>query len=108
MAYTCPFKSCGGCSFSRKDNLLRHVRNQHNNLWSCFRYNQNFNRYDNFSYHERVCIYKTTGKRINEEAGEGSSTKKHKASSCYSGGALDGVLSAYTVPLENEVTNDPL
>ena len=108
MAFTCPYKACGGQSFSRKDNLSRHVRNQHGNLWSCSRCNQNFNRYDNYSYHERVCIYKSTGKGINEEAGEGSSTKKHKSNSSYSGGALDGVLSTYTIQLENEVTNDPL
>ena len=45
---------------------------------------------------------------MNEEAGEGSSMKKQKPNSSYSGGALDGVLSTYTVQLEDQLTDDPL
>ena len=49
--------------FTEKRNLTRHVKEQHGNLWSCHRYNQSCNRRDHFEMHQRVCLFKTTGKR---------------------------------------------
>ena len=76
MAFTCPSVLCGGRSFKQKCHLLRHLRNQHNNLWCCVRCKKQFSRYDNYTYHERVCQFKATGKRINTDENQGSSTKK--------------------------------
>ena len=47
--------------FTGKENLTRHVKSQHG--WSYQRCSQSFNRRDNYEMHQRVCLYKTTGKR---------------------------------------------
>ena len=51
MTFICPV--CHG-EFTEKRSLVRHLKNQHGNLWSCSRCNQFFNRFDNYSMHERM------------------------------------------------------
>ena len=42
-------------SFTRRDNLLRHIRIAHESLWTCSKCNNTYNRQDNFHYHQRIC-----------------------------------------------------
>ena len=49
--------------FTENRNLTRNMKTQHGNLWSCHCCNQSFNRRDNYEMHQRVCLFKTTGKR---------------------------------------------
>ena len=65
MAFICPVCKA---EFTEKRNLVRHVKNQHGNLWSCHRCNQTFNRCDNYEMHQRTCYFKTTGKRKAESS----------------------------------------
>ena len=57
--------SCDICKreFTEKHCLTRHVKEQQGNLWSCRRCSQSFNRRDNNEMHQRVCLFKTTGKQ---------------------------------------------
>ena len=88
-------------TFARKDNLLRHVRNQHATLWTCVRCRATFNRQDNFSYHERTCEFRATGKRpATNQVGEGEPKRKRPTNARWHAQALDHVMEEFTVDLE--------
>ena len=94
--------SCDICKqeFTEKCCLTRHVKNQHGNLWSCHRCNQSFNRCDNYEMHQRVCLFKTTGKTSGEHLD--STAKKLKDNTSLVGGALNGTVDEYCLNLEDE------
>ena len=55
--------------------------------------------------HERICIYKTTGKRpALDDVVEPS--KRYCNNVCHIGGALDGALAYFRMDLEKENQND--
>ena len=83
--------------FAEKYNLTRHVKNQHGNLWSCHRCNQSFNRCDNYEMHQRICLFKTTGKRSGKHLD--STAKKLKDNTSR---ALNGTVNEYRLNLEDE------
>ena len=60
---------CHMCNvkFAQRHSLLRHVRYQHANLWTCATCKAIFGREDNFQYHRRTCDFRTTGKRPTTE-----------------------------------------
>ena len=88
-------------TFARKDNLLRHVRNQHAALWTCVRCRATFNRQDNFSYHERTCEFRATGKRpATNQVGEGEPKRKRPTNARWRAQPLDHVMEEFTVDLE--------
>ena len=89
----CPVPGCTSF-FTLKRNLVRHLRVQHNSQWSCESCRETFNRYDNFILHQRVCKFKSTGKRPAPK------------DILYVGGALDDVLADYTLDLQNENQQD--
>ena len=86
--------------FALNHNLTRHMNNQHGSLWSYQRCNQTFNRCDNYEYHQRTCLFKTTGKRSAEHLV--NDAKKFKDSVSHVGGALDNILVDNHVNLEDE------
>ena len=94
--------SCDICKreFTENRNLTRHVKEQHGNLWSSHRCNQSFNRRDNYEIHQRVCLYKATGKRSGECLG--TTVKKLKDNVSRVGDALDGTVNEYRLNLEGE------
>ena len=94
--------SCDICKreFTEKRSLTRHAKEQHGNLWSCHRCNQSFNRRENYEMHQRVCLFKTTGKRSSEDLG--TTVKKLKDSVSRVGDALDGTMNEYRINLEDE------
>ena len=99
MTFECPVIECSR-TFTQKHNLVRHLRNQHGSLWSCPRCKNTFNRYDNYVLHERVCEFKTTGKRrVNDEEGP---SKRQREFLYREGGALDGAFVNYRADLDNE------
>ena len=100
MVFSCFHKECDG-KFTEKRNLVRHVKNQHANLWSCQRCSQTFNRCDNYEYHQRTCLFKTNGKRCAEDNAD-TDNKRKRDNVTYIGGALDGTLADYQVGLEHE------
>ena len=76
MAHICPM--CEK-SYNRRDNLLRHVRNAHANLWTCSSCKNTYNRQDNFHYHQRIC--QGVDPAAPSQAGVGCSTinrKRHR------------------------------
>ena len=84
---------------------MRHLHVQHNSKWPCPRCNQEFTRYDNYQMHERICIYKTGGKRLLDED-HPTSSKRHKSNISYVGGALKGTINEYSMDLESEDQTD--
>ncbi len=93
---------CDICNqaFTEKRSLTRHMKNQHGNLWSCSRCSQNFTRYDNYQMHDRVCLFKSTGKR---KAGPSEdNVKRFKDNVSHIGGALDDTLADYRLNLEED------
>ena len=88
--------------FTLKHNLTRHMKNQHGNLWSCGRCNKTFNRCDTYEYHQRTCLFKTTGQRSNDDGEGSSSTKRFKDRVNHVGGALNDTLVDYLLDLEDE------
>ena len=55
--------SCAMCDREYKEryNLLRHVRTNHNDLWTCSRCELTFKRDDNFTYHRWTGEFRATG-----------------------------------------------
>ena len=94
--------SCDICKreFTEKRDLTRHVKVHQGNLWSCHRCNKSFNRHDNYEIHQRVCLFKTTGKRRGEHLD--MATKKFKDNVSRVGGALNGTVNEYRLNLEDE------
>ena len=101
MAFICPV--CDG-EFTEKRNLVRHLKNQHGNLWSCHRCSQSFNRYDNYEMHDRTCHFKATGKRKAVETSE-QARKQQKTPVVRTGGALEDTIVEYRHNLENDMQN---
>ena len=99
MAFSCDICKQG---FTEKLRLTRHMKEQHGNLWFCHHCSQSFNRRDNFEMHQRVCLFKTTGKRSGGHLEEGTTVKKLKDSASRAGGALDGTVNEYRLNLEDE------
>ena len=97
MTYSCDICKRG---FTEKRNLTRHVKEQHDNLWSCHRCNQSFNRRDNYEIHQRDCLFKTTGKRSGEHLD--TTVKKLKDNTRRVSGALNGTVNEYRLNLEDE------
>ena len=64
-------------------------------------FNQTFNRCDNYEYHQRTCLFKTTGKRNRREDIE-TASKKRKDNMNHVGGALDNTLANYQLNLDDE------
>ena len=85
--------SCDICKreFTGKCTFTRHVKEQHGNLWSCHRCSQSFNRHDNYEMHQRVCLFKTTGKRSGGHLD--TTAKKLKYNTSRVGGVLNSTLS---------------
>ena len=52
--------------------------------------------------HQRVCLFKTTGKRSGEHLEEGTTVKKFKDSASRVGGTLDSTVNEYRLNLEDE------
>ena len=102
--FQCPVLGCSG-KFTLRTNLTRHLRVQHGNRWKCVRCNQDFSRYENYRMHERICLYKTTGKRPSDEDSAGPS-KKRRSSIKYFGGALQGSIKSFHADLEKENQTD--
>ena len=102
MYFLCPVCSC---KFTEKRNLVRHLKQQHANQWSCQRCQQIFNRYSNYCMHERVCLYKANGKRKAEDEAS-SQVKKMKDNVSYIGGALKNTLVDYRLNFEDENQGD--
>ena len=94
--------SCDICKreFTEKRSLTRHMKNQHGNLWPCRRCNQSFNRGDNYEMNQRICLFKTTGKRNGKYLG--TTAKKLKDNINRVGGALNGSVNEYRLNLEDE------
>ena len=99
MAHPCPVCQT---NFTEKRNLTRHLKNQHGNLWACQQCQQSFNRYDNYCMHQRVCNFKTSGKRSFEDGAADSPTKKLKDNVIYAGGALENTLVDYRLDIADE------
>ena len=78
--------------FTEKYSLTRHVKSQH---LCCQRCRQTFNRRDNYEMHQRVCLFKTTGKR-------NGPAKRYKDNTTRVGGALNGTVNEYRLNLEDE------
>ena len=88
-------------TFSRNDNLRRHVRNQHAALWTCARCRATFNRQDNFAYHERTCEFRATGKRpATNQVGEGEPKRKKPTNERWRAQALNHTIDEYSLDLE--------
>ena len=66
------------------------MKEQHCNLWSCHRCSQSFNRRDNYEMHQRVCLFKTTGKQSGGHLD--ATAKKLKDNTSRVGGALNGTV----------------
>ena len=98
MAFSCDIWKR---EFTEKRSLTRHVKEQHGNLWSCHRCNLSFNRRDNYEMHQRVCLFKTTGKRLSGEH-LGKAAKKIKDNISRVGGAPDGTMKGYRLNPEDE------
>ena len=64
------------------------------------RCSQSFNRRDNFKMHQRVCLFKTTGKRSGCHLG--TTVKKLKGNVSRVGGSLDGTVNEYRLNLEDD------
>ena len=92
--------SCDICKreFTGKGNLTHHLNDQH--LWSCHRYSQSFNRRDNYEMHQRVCLFKTTGKRSGGHLG--TIAKRLKDNTSPVGGPLNGTVNEYRLNIEDE------
>ena len=77
VSFCCPM--CNKV-FTAKTNLTRHVKNQHNNTWTCSTCNSTYDREDNFRYHQRNCSFRCTGKRPStDQIGAGSSNRPRYA-----------------------------
>ena len=76
------------------------MKEQHGNLWSCHRCSQSFNRRDNYEMHQRVCLFKTTGKRSGGHLG--TTMKKLKDDTSRVGGAFIVTVNEYRLNLEDE------
>ena len=71
--------------FTEKYSLTRHVKSQH---LSCQRCSQTFNRRGNYEMHQRVCMFKTTGKH-------GTAAKRLIDNTSRVGGDLNGIVNEY-------------
>ena len=93
---------CDVCdqSYSEKTNLNRHKRNQH--PWTCSCCQQTFYRHDNYKLHERMCVFKKTGKRISSEQQQGAGAKKRHTNVSRVDSALQGALVDYSVNLQDD------
>ena len=93
MAFSCDISKR---EFAEKHNLTRHMKNQHGNLW--------FNRHNNYEMHQRICLFKTTGKWSGEHLD--STAKKLRNNISRVGGVLNGTVNGtvneYRLNLEDE------
>ena len=89
-------------TFTQRCNLLRHVRKQHAGHWTCSRCSATFTREDNFTYHQRTCEFRATGKRPAEtQIGGGAPSKRQRTSNVkWRAQALDHVFDEYSIDLE--------
>ena len=87
--------------FTEKYSFTRLVTSRH--LWSCQRCRQSFNRRDNYEMHQRVCLFKTTGKCL--RSGGHLTAKRLKDNTSHVGGALNGTVNEYRLNLEDEQQN---
>ena len=71
--------------------------------WSSHRCRQSFNRRDNYEMHQRVCRFKTTGKRSGGHLD--ITAKRRKDNTSRVGGALNGTVNEYRLNLEVEQQN---
>ena len=102
MAFCCPV--CRA-EFTEKRILTHHLKSQHGNLWSRHRHNQTFKRCDNYEYHQRTCLFKTTGTRSGKDLNiHSKKTKKDNVK--YTCGALENTLVDYCLNLEDEQQDD--
>ena len=86
----------------QRQSLLRHVRKQHAGHWTCLRCSATFTREDEFSYHQRTCEFRATGKRpADTQIGGGAPPKRQRTSNVeWRAQALDHVFDEYSIDLE--------
>ena len=94
-------------TFTERRNLLRHVRTQHAGHWTCSRCSATFTREDNFTYHQRTCEFRATGKRpAPTQFGGGAPKRQRTTNAQWRAQALNRVMDEYSVNLE-EVEQSP-
>ena len=87
-------------TFTERRSLLRHMRKQHGGQWTCARCSATFTREDNFTYHQRTCEFRATGKRPAPSQTGGGEPKRRRSNVEWRAQALDHVYDEFSIDLE--------